>query len=220
MSYYDETSRESLKVKEATVKKEYGQSFDILGELENPYLYEVQNIRINKKTGFNEEDYMRQVYYNDKNYSYPTLVYQPSWDDDQNVEVFVGNNENMPEVETNPNPLTFNLGQSNPGDLKNAITIKSVSLDWYTGPVIVQVIDSSLTSFIVENNSTKPRPPVDLSSGIQLGFDQATFTSVVSTVGTKTLPVKITIPLFRDYLLTYKDEFQQTVDVPVTVQLG
>ncbi|MEF3840659.1 hypothetical protein, partial [Enterococcus faecalis] len=63
-------------------------------------------------------------------------------------------------------------------------------------------------------------PPVDLSSGIQLGFDQATFTSVVSTVGTKTLPVKITIPLFRDYLLTYKDEFQQTVDVPVTVQLG
>ncbi|MEF3840693.1 hypothetical protein, partial [Enterococcus faecalis] len=66
----------------------------------------------------------------------------------------------------------------------------------------------------------KPRPPVDLSSGIQLGFDQATFTSVVSTVGTKTWPVKITIPLFRDYLLTYKDEFQQTVDVPVTVQFG
>ncbi|HFE9853009.1 TPA: bacterial Ig-like domain-containing protein, partial [Enterococcus faecalis] len=222
VNYYDEHSGEVFTVKEATVKREFGQPFDILGELENPYFYKVDSMFIENRIVSDENDIPPVAYTNTddgKGNMYPILEYQPSWDDDQNVRVYLSSNENPTKIETNP--LTFNLGQSNPGDLKSAI--KSISLDWNTDPFMVRIsknadpsIDSYIDSFDVENNFEQRRPAMDLSPGIQLGFDQATFTSVVSTVGTKTLPVKVMIPLLHE---SNKD-VEQTVDVPVTVQFG
>ncbi|MEF3840523.1 BspA family leucine-rich repeat surface protein [Enterococcus faecalis] len=222
VNYYDEHSGEVFTVKEATVKREFGQPFDILGELENPYFYKVDSMFIENRIVSDEYDIPPVDYTNTddgKGNMYPILEYEPSWDDDQKVRVYLSSNENPTKIETNP--LTFNLGQSNPGDLKSAI--KSISLDWNTDPFVVRISknadpssDSYIDSFRVENNFEQRRPAMDLSPGIQLGFDQATFTSVVSTVGTKTLPVKVMIPLLHE---SNKD-VEQTVNVPVTVQLG